>query len=228
MRDEATGSWWQQVSGEAIQGSLKGRQLLPVFCDELTFATWKREQPAGRVLLPDTQVAGMYAPPDWEQKIGRYPVVTPTDLTDVLNPRTLVVGINLKSIAKAYPLELLQKQKLILDQIGSVPLFLIVGTDQKSVRAFDRRVDGRKLEFFVVNVTDTSHKEGIKLVDAETGSEWNYQGRAINGSMSGKQLEPIPILKDYWFDWKNYHPKTAIYLHGERLKNQNAGDSERP
>jgi hypothetical protein len=24
-------------------------------------------------------------------------------------------------------------------------------------------------------------------------------------------LERIPMLKDYWFDWRNYHPKTSIY-----------------
>jgi hypothetical protein len=29
MRDEETGSWWQQVSGEAIHGPLKGRRLRP-------------------------------------------------------------------------------------------------------------------------------------------------------------------------------------------------------
>jgi Protein of unknown function (DUF3179) len=38
MRDEETGSWWQQVTGEAIQGPLKGQRLRPVFHDELTFA----------------------------------------------------------------------------------------------------------------------------------------------------------------------------------------------
>jgi len=24
-------------------------------------------------------------------------------------------------------------------------------------------------------------------------------------------LERIPIIKDYWFDWRNYNPKTTIY-----------------
>ena len=43
MKDEETGSWWQQVTGEAIFGPLKGKHLKPVYMDELTFATWKRE-----------------------------------------------------------------------------------------------------------------------------------------------------------------------------------------
>lgn len=24
-------------------------------------------------------------------------------------------------------------------------------------------------------------------------------------------LEAIPMLKDYWFDWRNYNPKTTIW-----------------
>jgi hypothetical protein len=53
MQDEETGSWWQQITGEAIFGSSKGQRLNPVLHDELSFSVWKREHPDGRVLLPD-------------------------------------------------------------------------------------------------------------------------------------------------------------------------------
>jgi len=49
------------------------------------------------------------------------------------------------------------------------------------------------------------------LVDSATASEWNFQGCAVSGSSQGKCLERIPALKDYWFDWRNYHPDTTIY-----------------
>jgi hypothetical protein len=45
MRDEETGTYWQQISGAAISGPLKGRHLTLVLSDELTLATWKLEQP---------------------------------------------------------------------------------------------------------------------------------------------------------------------------------------
>ena len=51
------------------------------------------------------------------------------------------------------------------------------------------------------------------LLDATTASEWNFQGCAVSGPAQGKCLERIPILKDYWFDWRNYHPDTTIYKH---------------
>lgn len=213
MRDEQTGSWWQQVTGEAIQGPMKGRKLNAVFCDELTFATWKREQPNGRVLLPDERVKAKYEAENWEEKYAKFPVVTPADAADKLSPRTLIVGLAVNGQSKAYPVESLQQQQLILDEVGGLPIFVLIGEDQKSARAFDRRVDGRTLEFFVV--TEANKRQ---LIDAETGGVWDFTGKPISGQLPRRQLKPIPILKDYWFDWKIYHPKTAVYLLGERLK----------
>ena len=65
MRDDETGSWWQQISGRAIQGKMKGAQLASVDMDELSFAIWKRENPNGRVLRPDENAAHSESA-DWE------------------------------------------------------------------------------------------------------------------------------------------------------------------
>ncbi len=51
----------------------------------------------------------------------------------------------------------------------------------------------------------------VILIDNTTASEWNFQGCAISGPSQGKCLERVPALKDYWFDWRNYHPETTIY-----------------
>ena len=51
-------------------------------------------------------------------------------------------------------------------------------------------------------------------MDSATGSEWNFQGCAISGKAKGQCLEPVPMLKDYWFDWRNYNPKTTVYGKG--------------
>jgi hypothetical protein len=37
---------------------------------------------------------------------------------------------------------------------------------------------------------------------------------AIRGSLTGRQLQRIEILRDYWFDWRAYHPDTSIYHTG--------------
>ena len=51
------------------------------------------------------------------------------------------------------------------------------------------------------------------LLDTLTASEWNFQGCAVSGPSTGKCLDRVPALKDYWFDWRNYHPDTTIYKH---------------
>jgi hypothetical protein len=213
MRDEETGSWWQQVTGEAIHGPLKGQRLRPVFHDELTFGLWKQEQPAGRVLRPNEELlkAGEYAPANWEERMTKVPVTTSFAVDKSLEPRTLVVGLKVNGVSKAYPFAALVKQSLILDEVGGVPIFIVIGDDKKSVRAYERTVDGRKLEFFV-----KQNATPLTLVDAETASEWDFTGKAIAGALSGKQLNKIAVLNDYWFDWQAYNPKTQVYELGNR------------
>src|SRR5579863_10370624 len=75
MRDEETGSYWQQISGRAISGPLQGRQLSLVLSDELTFAEWRAEEPAGMVLKSVPRYASEYEAKDWDVRMAREPVV---------------------------------------------------------------------------------------------------------------------------------------------------------
>jgi hypothetical protein len=211
MRDDETGTWWQQVSGKAIQGPLKGKQLKGVFHDEISFSIWKREQPQGRVLKPDERIlaSNQYAKSDWETSVGAMRVVDGTDVDQRLAPRTLVVGVSAGGKSVAYPLTALQKQTPIIDTVGSVPIVIVLGDDKRSVRAFERTVDGRRLEFF----QKTENNE-FQLIDAETGSTWNFEGKATSGPLSGRELKKVFVLEDYWFDWRIYHPDTTIYTLG--------------
>jgi hypothetical protein len=75
------------------------------------------------------------------------------------------------------------------------------------MRAFISQVDGNELELF-----KKTQASDWGLIDS-SGSEWNFRGCAVSGPAAGKCLEPVPILKDYWFDWRNYHPNTTVYHH---------------
>jgi len=211
MKDEETGSWWQQVTGEAILGPLKGKTLKPVFLDELTFATWKREQPQGRVLSPDEKITakGEYAPPDWEDRMLRVPVATQVN-APALDQRELVVGITVNGASAAYPVAALQKQNPIVDKLGGTPLLVLLGEDRKSIRAFARTVEGHEREFFL-----RPNSIPMRLVD-DKGTEWDFTGTALSGPITGHKLTRIPTLQDYWFDWKAYHPHTMVYTLGDR------------
>ena len=62
MRDDETGTYWQQVSGAAVSGPFKGRNLVLVSSDELTFGLWKTEQPHGTLVKDDAKFISEYAP----------------------------------------------------------------------------------------------------------------------------------------------------------------------
>ena len=210
MQDEETGTWWQQISGEAIQGALKGHKLAPVDFDEISYGIWKRENPQGRVLRPDEKIlAAQKYEPDWETQVAKMPVRIDAKLDDALAPRTLVVGIEAGGKSKAYPFSAIEKQAPILDTVGGREILILLGGDKKSVRVFEREIDGRTLEFFV-------KPDSMEIVDAETASAWDFSGRAVSGALAGKQLKKIVSIKDYWFDWKTYHPDTQLYRLGER------------
>jgi hypothetical protein len=206
MQDEETGSWWQQITGEAIFGSAKGQRLKLVPHDEISFSLWKQEHPDGRVLLPDDTKPWKQFSEDWEEHTAKLPVLATLNPDTRLSPRTQIVGIKIGAVSKAYPLSTIQAQNPILDFIADTPVIIVVAEDKKSVRAFDRRIDGRELEFF-----GRPDSKVLRLVDVQTGSDWDFTGKAVSGEYAGRKLKQIYTLNDYWFDWKAYNPDTGIY-----------------
>jgi hypothetical protein len=203
MRDEETGTYWQQISGKAISGPLKGKQLTLVAFDELTFAEWKAEEPAGTVLNDVPEFTAGYAKKDWDVKMKKAPVVI--DFAEHgFKGRDLMLGVQAFGSSRAFPYDRIVKEQLIKDHVGTEPVLLVVGPDNQSVRVFHNRKAG---DFYRV----TPGKAGVLMMDAATGSEWNFQGCAISGPSKGACLERIPAIKDYWFDWRNYNPATTIY-----------------
>jgi hypothetical protein len=200
LRDEETGSIWQQSTGEAIFGPLKGRQLNVVRSDELTFALWRSEQPQGQVLKPDLAYAREYDPKDWEKHVERTRTVVDTTKSGI-GPHQLMLGVTAAGENKAYPIESILAARLIQDRVGALPVLIVVGPDGASIRVFE----GDAALTFVGRSGDDV------MSDTQTGSAWNFQGCAVDGAMKGRCLKEIDAHKDYWFDWMNHHPESGVY-----------------
>ena len=72
-------------------------------------------------------------------------------------------------------------------------------------------MDGRKLELYAKQPSTE-----LRLIDPSTGSEFDFTGKAVSGQLTGRALQKLPVLNDYWFDWQTYNPKTTIYELGVR------------
>ncbi|BDC49775.1 hypothetical protein F183_A20910 [Bryobacterales bacterium F-183] len=204
MRDEQTGSFWQQISGLAISGPLKGKQLQLIHSDELTLATWRAEEPQGTALKDVAEFEKNYAPKNWDVRMAKQPVVKSAAEKGIAD-RDLMLGIRAFGAARAYPYQQVLSQKLVQDRIGSESVLLLVGSDGTSVRAFRNSAGA---DFYRL---DPPKAGGVLMMDAASGSEWNFKGCAVEGKAKGTCLEPVPMLKDYWFDWKHYNPQTTVY-----------------
>ena len=207
MRDKETGTWWQQITGQAIYGPLRGASLQLVPSDELTFGEWKSEVSDGRVLAEVPKYTKEYES-NWEPEVAKLPVVISFPGTE-LKSRDIVVGLKIEDASRSYPWETLLKQSPVMDRVHGTPLLVVVGPDHKSFRVFVSRIDGRDAEFFLKGAETSS--AAWSLVDSATASEWNFQGCAVSGPSQGKCLDHVSALKDYWFDWRNYHPDTTVY-----------------
>jgi hypothetical protein len=208
MRDEETGSFWQQITGAAIAGPLKGEKLTLVAQDELTFGLWKQEQPNGTVLAPLKRDAANYETAKWESEIGKLPTVIHAS-KGTLPDRETILGVSMNADARAYPLSKLTVQSpVLIDEVGSKPIMFVLGPDKKSVRGFSRELGGNTLEFY-----GRSGDEPWVLLDSDTLSDWNFEGCAVSGALKGECLTRIDAMKDFWFDWQHYHPDSTIYRH---------------
>ncbi len=211
MRDEETGSYWQQITGAAIAGPLKGQRLTLLPQDELSFGLWKQWQPNGTVLAPLPRYASKYEKADWESEYSKLPTVIHAT-KGTLNDRETIIGVVRNGQAKAYPLSSLTVQSpVLLDSVGGDPIMLVLGPDGKSVRVFSRNIAGSTLEFYGRSAV----KGGDPWTLFESGSlsEWTFDGCALTGEIRGQCLARIDALKDYWFDWEHYHPHSGIYRH---------------
>jgi len=199
LRDEETKSVWQQSTGEALYGPLKGRHLRMIHSDEMSFALWEREQPGGDVLKPDSTWVAQYDGRDWETQVEKTPAMVDTKRSGI-GPHQLMLGVDAGGKYKAYPIETVLGARFIQDSVADSPVLVLVGSDGASIRVFNPE-----------EMTFTPGDKGAVIRDVETGSGCNFQGCAVQGKMAGRCLKAVNANKDYWFDWMNHHPETAVY-----------------
>jgi hypothetical protein len=185
MRDEETGSYWQQISGAAVAGPLAGRRLALVPSDELTFALWKAENPQGTVLNDLALYVREYAPKNWDVRMRKAAAVL-SYAQNGLTARDLMLGIRAFGASRAFLYDTVLKEKLVQDHVGPEPVMLIVGPDDQSVRVFRRRIPSVEgvPEFYRL----TAKESPALFVDDLSGSAWNFQGCAVSGSAQGRCL----------------------------------------
>lgn len=173
MYDRETESLWVHVTGRAMRGPLRGRQLTFLPSTVTTWAEWKAEYPGTLVL------AGRRTP---HQRMGEYRGVDRLDLFGAF------VGNGRESVL--YRLQTLADGRPIHDTVGDTPLVVLRDAESGAVVAWDRRIGERTLDFESAP-PDSEGRQ--RLRDRGTGSLWlALRGEAVEGDLAGQRLRRIP------------------------------------
>lgn len=215
MWDDKTLSWWQQFTGEAIVGDMIGTQLEMIPAQLVSWGDFKRAYPKGLVLSNNGRPYGQNPYTGYDSSSRPFLYLGTPDPR--LHATERVLGYVRGDTAIAYPLATIRQEKVIEDTLDGQDVVIFYEPGQVSALdhsvieqskevgsagMFISKVDGQKLTF---------KHEGGKIIDNETGSQWDVFGRAVEGELAGAQLEPVLSHMHFWFAWAAFKPNTRIY-----------------
>lgn len=202
MYDRPTDTYWSQALGTAVKGPLSGHVLGTVPLDLMEWGDWKSVYPDTVVLSTDTGHVRAYGVDPYGSYYTDPRILFPVNQSDDrLGLKEVIVGMKVGGAYKAYTQSDVESHGIINDNIGDTSV-LLMSEYAKNTRAFDRALG---------NLTLTFGHNGTTLTDAETGSEWNYEGVAVAGELAGEQLTRLSIWPGFWFEWAAFHPETLVY-----------------
>ena len=196
FEDETTKSWWRQSTGECIAGPLKGTKLSEVNSEQVALNAWLRRFPKSLILQGDEKFKSSFLQMDNYDKGNSKSNLTKRD-TASWNPKSWIVGIEKDFTAKAYDWNQLVAARIIQDSLSNLPLVILLENDSASFHTYSRKIDNDILNFSLRNDS---------IVDLNSQSIWDYDGRCIEGKLKGASLEKIKSYQEYVHSWEYFHP----------------------
>jgi hypothetical protein len=199
MYDHQTDSKWSQISGNAILGERIGQQLQTYYAIQTSWNAWVDANPGTYVL--EKQVLSQSAYSDYEKDPRKMGIHGRRLARSQLPGKAKVVGFRLNEQPFAIPLDHLEKNSIIQIVPAAIPILIYTDGSGMGVTVWDRKMDGRVLQFDIPS--ETAHL-------ASTLNDLTFDliaGRSLDNSL---QLERIHSTLAYWFGWHNFYPETKI------------------
>ena len=125
-----------------------------------------------------------------------------------LDPREPVIRVTHAGEARAYPLQLLIYHEIVNDQIGDLPISVTFCPLCNSSVVFDRRLEGRLLDF---GTTGMLRMSDMVMYDRQTESWWQQIiGKGIVGEYAGVSLTQVPSNIVSFADFAEVHPEGKV------------------
>lgn len=120
----------------------------------------------------------------------------------------LVIGVEMGAGARAYPVRLLDKREMVLDELADVPVVVswcsVCGTGMVHRRV----VDGTPI---VLGNQGALFGNAMTWWDHDTGSVWTQPTAiCLVGPRKGARLELVSSTMTTWGSWRTRHPSTDV------------------
>jgi len=120
-----------------------------------------------------------------------------------LEAREPVVQLELNGEARAYPLQILIWHEIANDTVGGMPVAVTFCPLCNTTIVFDRRLDGRVLDF---GTTGNLRNSDLVMYDRQTESWWQqFGGEAVVGELAGQKLRMLPAAIVAWEEFRRTH-----------------------
>jgi hypothetical protein len=119
-----------------------------------------------------------------------------------------VLGISLAGESHVYPVHVIERHQIVNDSFGGTPVVVSYDPLAGSPRAYERKLDGRVLEFGVAGLL---YNGNFLLYDRATQSLWSQlRGDALAGPLSGKALRRVELRQETLASWLERHPDSRV------------------
>jgi hypothetical protein len=123
MYDRETDTYWTQIDGKAIVGELTGMELKEISIDTVVWGDWKKVHPNSEVLSQDTGFSREYGRDPYGNYYEDSFLIFPVENEDKrIHAKTVIFGIEIDGIYKAYKEEDLKKLKTINDNVAGIDI----------------------------------------------------------------------------------------------------------
>ena len=125
-----------------------------------------------------------------------------------LEPREPVIALDVGGDARAYPIQILIWHEIANDVVAGVPVAVTFCPLCNTAIVFDRRLDGRTLDF---GTTGNLRNSDLVMYDRQTESWWQqFGGEALVGQFTGEELEQLPSRIVAWEQFAREHPDGQV------------------
>lgn len=125
-----------------------------------------------------------------------------------LKPKEPVVALRIGQEARAYPIQILMFHEIVNDTVSGIPVAVTFCPLCNASMVFDRRVEGRALDF---GTTGRLRYSDLVMYDQQTESWWQqFVGKGIVGRYAGAALKKIPSSIVAFEDFSASHPKGRV------------------